>query len=226
LIDYAWAVVWGWQGLALGLLGLNELCEWLFKFSWKWLHKRRWQVAVVLLLVAQGVVYFDALRQKAAAAPTPAPASTGVIAENPDHAGLVDRLEKQTDALRSAEKQRDEEKAKRETAEQGMRELEEKLAAAAQRTAACDQLAKLSGEGRSLISKLRQTRAAPETRKEIDKWFLPVCAAMTTPQCEAFRAAPPADGAWANYPFDDGGYSETLRGRSQYLSAQLTRFCS
>jgi hypothetical protein len=43
-------------------------------------------------------------------------------------------------------------------------------------------------------------------------------AALTGPQCEAFRAAPRKADLWAGYPANDGGYSQTLRGRTEYLS--------
>lgn len=107
-----------------------------------------------------------------------------------------------------------------------MRDLTQKLAVTAQRSVACEKLAALSARGRDLVTNLRATRAAPEARKEIDQWYGAVCAAMTGPQCEAFRSAPRKSDVWVNYPFDDGGYSQTLRGRTEYLSAQLTRLCS
>jgi hypothetical protein len=138
----------------------------------------------------------------------------------------VEKLEVANTRVIAVEKERDKEQAARVAAEQRVRELERKLVASAQRTAACDHLAALSAVGRPLVTKLRANRAAPETRKEIDQWYAAVCEAMAAPQCEAFRGAPRASGNWANYPVDDGGYSQTLRGRSEYLSGQLPRLCS
>lgn len=203
----------------------TELSEWLLKRSWKSLHKHRWVVAFVLVLVAQASVYRD-LKASAAPPAHAVPAGPGVIAESPDHAGLVEKLEVANTRVIAVEKERDKEQAARVAAEQRVRELERKLVASAQRTAACDHLAALSAVGRPLVTKLRANRAAPETRKEIDQWYAAVCEAMAAPQCEAFRGAPRASGNWANYPVDDGGYSQTLRGRSEYLSGQLPRLCS
>lgn len=84
---YLWDVFWGWQTLALGLLGLNELSEWQFKQSWKWLHHHRRAVALALLFVAQGVAYYDLSQRRPATKPAPP-----VVAENPDHATLDERL--------------------------------------------------------------------------------------------------------------------------------------
>lgn len=89
----------------------------------------------------------------------------------------------------------------------------------------CDLLTTLSSTGRQLTSKLRVTRAAPETRHEIDEWYKAVCRVMSKPQCEAFLGATPAMDSWVNYPVNDGGYSQTLRGRSAYLSGVLSSQC-
>lgn len=216
---YFWSVLWGWQTLALAILGLNELSDWLFGRSWKWLHTYKWRVAIVLLIASQAVVYFER-----PAPPAQAPASP-VIAENPDHAGLTERLEEAKKQLVAAEKERDAEKARRERAEQRVAELEKRLDAATRRQSQCSELAAHSSKGRELVAKLRATRAAPETRKEIDVWYQVVCSAMSKAQCEAFLAAPRKSDSWVNYPFDDGGYSQTLRGRTEYLSAQIATLC-
>jgi hypothetical protein len=56
---YLWEVFWGWQTLALLVLGLNELTEWQFGRSWKALHKHRKVIALILLFVAQAVAYHN-----------------------------------------------------------------------------------------------------------------------------------------------------------------------
>ena len=103
--------------------------------------------------------------------------------------------------------------------------LQQKLGAATAQQTQCDKLATLSQQGRALVTKLRATRAAPDTRLEIDDWYKAVCGAMSKSQCEAFLSAPPAQGNWIGYPVEDGGYSQALRGRSEYLSMRLSEAC-
>jgi hypothetical protein len=218
--QYLTDVLWSWQGLALAVLGLNELSEWLLQRSFKWLHRLRWPIAIALLFAAQGFVYHDlATTQKP-------PLSATVIAENPDHANLVERLDKANERIKAIERERDDEHNARVAAEARVQELERRVTSQAERKVLCGQLASLSAAGRDLVTKLRTTRAATETRHEIDKWYEAVCAALSRPQCEAFLAAPRKSDSWANYPTDDGGYSQTLRGRSDHLSSRLASLCA
>jgi hypothetical protein len=89
----------------------------------------------------------------------------------------------------------------------------------------CKKLAAFSSSGRLLIDKLRATRAAQETRGEIDRWYEDVCSAMSAAQCEAFKSAPRELTSWVGYPANDGGVSQILRGRSQFLSSQVAKLC-
>ena len=224
---YMSAVAVGWHTLALGVLGLNELSEHFVGKSWKWLHAHRWKFAVVYLLLAQALAYRD-LANASSRPQAPSP----VVAENPDHARLGERLERIDEELRQ-------ERDKRESAEEGRKEAESARNAALARAqrletqansgkaraAQCDKLAELSTSSGGLIQKLRATRAAPETRREIDQWYRQVCDALSGPQCAAFTGAPPASGSWVAYPAEDGGYSQTLRGRAAFLSQQLASNC-
>lgn len=176
-----------------------------------------------------------------------------IVPENPDHASLLTRLEAAEGQLAVRDRELVDVKlqvASKDTQlaafEARIREMERDLAAARQRADAerargdelqrklgaasaqqtqCDQLASLSGTGRQLAQKLFATRAAPETRREIDQWYAAVCAAMSKNQCEAFLAAPRARDMWVGYPVEDGGYQQTLRGRSEYLSSRLSTLC-
>lgn len=148
-----------------------------------------------------------------------------VLTENPDHAGQLAELGRTKEQNETLQKERDIEKIARQTAEGRVVELEGNLREVTQQQTQCDRLATLSGTGRQLVNKLFATRAALETRREIDKWYQSVCGAMSKPQCEAFLAAPRKSDAWAGYPAEDGGYSQTLRGRSEYLSDQLSTLC-
>ena len=60
---YIWAIVWGWGGLAFGMLGIVEIIAWLFCQSGKWLRDwlgtYRWRVAIVLIVLAQATAYYD-----------------------------------------------------------------------------------------------------------------------------------------------------------------------
>lgn len=148
-----------------------------------------------------------------------------IVAENPDHFRLSDKLDRVTQELKKAESDLAGEKSLRIAAERRETDLRSKLDSKKERDAHCEKVAKLSEEGRQLINKLFSTRADTNTRREIDRWYDDVCAAMSKPQCEAFLSAPRATTAWAGYPVDDGGYSQTLRGRSAFLSAQLENSC-
>lgn len=229
LIAYIGKVLWGWQSAALGLLGLNELSEWVTGRSLKWVHSHRIPIAVFLLLVAQAVVHYQQASQGATVEATPiAP----VVAENPDHTRLAERLEAAEGNLRLVQDARDRERDARirehngrEAAEKRVGELARELASARGRSADCDRLAKLSSQGLTLIANLRAQRADQESRGALDRWYSDVCSTMSPAQCAAFKAAPPAAGGWVGYPVEDGGYSQTSRGRSAYLSSQLAALC-
>jgi len=223
LLQYAWDVVWGWQGLILGLFGLNELSNWLTGKSLKWVHRYRWQVAAIGIIFAQGLVYRDLAtsRSAAAAQATPSP----VLAENPDHATLAKKLDDANSQIKSLETELTTERNARVVAEQRAQALAAQRSTEAQRTNRCTTLASLSGTGRQLVDKLFQTRAATGTRREIDQWYGDVCKAMSAAQCEAFRGAPRKADRWNNYPFDDDGYSQTLRGRAEYVANLVGTTC-
>lgn len=55
--DYLTTVFWSWWSLAFVLFGLNEMSEWLFRKSLRWIHQKRVLVVVLLVLVAQAVAY-------------------------------------------------------------------------------------------------------------------------------------------------------------------------
>lgn len=55
--------------------------------------------------------------------------------------------------------------------------------------------------------------------------FWAVCSATSSTECEAFMAAPCDPNVAMGYPINDGGYWQTLNGRSAYLSRQLTSLC-
>jgi len=69
-LRYVWAIIWGWGGLALGLLALNDLSEWLLGHSLKWLRHHRWVSAGILLIIAQAVTYHDLEEQLRQSRPT------------------------------------------------------------------------------------------------------------------------------------------------------------
>ena len=89
----------------------------------------------------------------------------------------------------------------------------------------CNTLAELSRTGRQLTDKLVATRAADDTRREIDGWYLAVCGAMSSAQCEVFLSAPRSPLAVQGYPVNDGGYVQTITGRTASLSRQLAAAC-
>jgi hypothetical protein len=66
--------------------------------------------------------------------------------------------------------------------------------------ARCDDLVRLSQNGRQLTDKLVATRAAEDTRREIDAWYLSVCNAMSAAQCESFLSALRNPSAVVGYP--------------------------
>jgi hypothetical protein len=218
---YLVAVFWNWLTVALLILGINDLLKWLGYPSWGWLSDHRGKLVVAYFVIAQAMVYRELATRPAAPAPVPSP----VVAENPDHAGLVEKVDRLEDQLKTMTADRDKEREGREDAEKREGELRGQLSAERGQGAKCDQLAALSSEGVALTSKLRSTRAAEATRREIDDWFRRVCAAMSRAQCSAFMAAPPGQGAWVGYPVEDGGYSQTIRGRSANLSTLLSNSC-
>lgn len=92
--------------------------------------------------------------------------------------------------------------------------------------AQCNGLAKLSAQGRALTDKLFQTRGANDTRLEISKWFQAVCDTLaSSSQCEAFMSSPTPSTVWNDYPVEDGGFSRSIRGRTEHLSGLLGRLC-
>jgi hypothetical protein len=225
---YVWDVFANWFSLALLILGLNDLSKWMGGRSWEWLSDHKWKLVVVYLLLAQGMAYGKLASRPA---PTPAPPSP-VVAENPDHARLVERLEQAErreralqDERNQLRQERDQAREAKTTAERRADDLQRQLGAAKGRAADCDRLATLSSQGLTLIANLRAKRADLDSRRALDEWYSNVCSAMSPAQCAAFRAAPPAPGGWVAYPVEDGGYSQTSRGRSAYLSAQLANLC-
>jgi hypothetical protein len=56
---YIWTLACNWFTLALAILGVNELSEWLFKKSIRWLHGHRGKTALLLIFVAQVAVYHE-----------------------------------------------------------------------------------------------------------------------------------------------------------------------
>ncbi len=225
---YVWDVFANWFSLALLILGLNDLSKWVGGRSWNWLSDHKWKLVVFYFIVAQAMAYGSLASRPEARPALPSP----VVAENPDHARLVERLEAAERAARALQDERNQardegrrERERREGAERQIEELRGQVTAARGRSTNCDQLAKLSTQGLSLISNLRAKRADQESRRALDVWYSAVCSAMSPAQCAAFMAAPPAETGWIGYPVEDGGYSQTSRGRSAHLSSQLANVC-
>jgi hypothetical protein len=223
VLAYLWEVIWGWQALAIGLLGLNELAQFLTGKSWKWLHRRRIAVALALLFMAQGMTYRELL-QKATPAP-PVLAVSPVVAENPDHAGLLDRLADMEGTVRSLERELETERAAKQSAERLVNELQQKVAEITQQQVRCDQLSGLWKEAVALRVRLVQADASPPLRAEVSAFLQRACSAMSRTQCQAFTAAAGPGGGPVGYPFDDGGYWSTLTGKANYLARQIEASC-
>jgi len=87
---YAYALstsAW-WLSLVTGILGVNELTEYLFQKSIKPIHRHKWRTVFALLVLAQACVYFDLNADH-----------KGVLAEKNQLHGHVLKLEKRIDDL-------------------------------------------------------------------------------------------------------------------------------
>jgi hypothetical protein len=58
-IGYLWAVLWNWWGLALAILAINEVAEWLSGKSMRWVHRHRIKLGLLLIVLAQAFAYYD-----------------------------------------------------------------------------------------------------------------------------------------------------------------------
>lgn len=70
VLGYLWDILFGWFGLAVLLLGANDVLKWLWP-RWAssqpgtWLHEHRWKICIALFVLAQGLAYRDLTRQVA-----------------------------------------------------------------------------------------------------------------------------------------------------------------
>jgi hypothetical protein len=55
--EYLPALFASWWSLAFLLFAVNEMSEWLFKRSFRWMHAHRFIVACALIIIAQAVAY-------------------------------------------------------------------------------------------------------------------------------------------------------------------------
>ena len=65
--DYLSKLVWNWFSLALTLLAINELSEWIFQTSFRWIHNHRGKIVLALIFLAQASAFYS-LKQSAIAA--------------------------------------------------------------------------------------------------------------------------------------------------------------
>jgi hypothetical protein len=106
MAGYLWDLLWGWLGLAFLVLGLNDVSEKFFHHSFQAVSKRRWQIVIVLLIVAQGAAYHDLWQQQSRASQDSK--QTPIIIPESPNAELCDKLNKTENDIR----RRDDEIAK------------------------------------------------------------------------------------------------------------------
>src|SRR6266436_3373799 len=59
VVAYLWALVWNWWTLALAILAMNEVFQWQFGKSFRWLHNHKGKIAVAFVILAQTLAYRD-----------------------------------------------------------------------------------------------------------------------------------------------------------------------